>query len=103
MPNTISEGVIALSCPGWIVVENVSPCLWVFLPRLIASIRNFLRIEEPRMSLLHMEARALVSLLLEVDILDIWEINFDETSHACEFDFFKGINACYQCRKEGHI
>lgn len=64
-----------LSYTRWVTVKNVPPLLWAFLPQLLTPLGNAIRIEESKVILLHMDLRALILLLLGMEISKIIDIN----------------------------
>lgn len=61
-----------------------------------------LKIDNTKSALPHTDARALVSLLLGVDIPNILLIKLETSNFECALEVLGGLNVCYLCQ-EGHI
>ena len=101
-PEAVHEEVLALSAPRWILVKNLPPFLWRFLPQLLENLGKIIRMDEIVRLVPHMDARVLILLLLGKEIPSEININVLNEDFVCPIEILGGLNACFLCRKEGH-
>ena len=102
-PEAALDEVLALSAPRWVLVKNVPPFLWRFLPHLLAPIGKIIRMDETVRLIPHMDARVLISLSPGKDIPADISIKIHSDVYCCPVEVLGGLNACFLCRKEGHL
>lgn len=102
-PKSIHEEVLTLSTLRWILVKNIPPFLWHFLPYLLEPIGKIIRMDETMRLPLHMDARILISLLQSKDLPNNISINILNDTYICPIEILGGLNSCFLCWKEGHL
>ena len=102
-PEAAHEEVLALSAPRWILVKNVPPFLWRFLPQLLEPLGKTIRMDDTVRLVPHMDARVLISLLPGKEIPPEITVNVLNECFVCPVEILGGLNACFLCRKEGHL
>lgn len=101
-PEVAHEEVLALAAPRWILVKNVPPFLWKFLPQLMEPLGKTIRMDDSVRLVPHMDARMLISLLPGIEVPENISVNILNESFVCPLEVLGGLNACFLCRKEGH-
>lgn len=102
-PDAIHEEVLALSAPRWIIVKSLPPYLWRFITQLLEPLGKVIRFDESSRLVPHMDARALVSIKPGIEIPSTLEINILGEVISCPLEILGGLNACFLCKKEGHL
>lgn len=64
---------------------------------------SMIKIDDTRSPLPHSDARVLVSLSPSKELSGAIEIQLNNGNVCCEIESLGGLNACYLCRREGHI
>lgn len=57
------EEILALSSPRWVILKNILPFLWKFIPQIVEPLGKFIRMDENPRLVPHMDARVLISIL----------------------------------------
>lgn len=95
--------MLALSAPRWIFVKNIPSILWHFLPQLLEPLGKTIRMNDIVMLVAHMDARILILLLLEKEIHADIIVKVLNDNFVCPIEILRGLNACFLCKKEGHL
>ena len=101
--DAICDEVLALSSPRWLILKDVPPFLWKFLAQLLAPFGSIISIDETSRSVSNLDARVLVSLKPGVDIPQKITLKINGDVFSCPVEMLGGLNACFLCKKEGHI
>ncbi|XP_059064486.1 uncharacterized protein LOC131856648 [Cryptomeria japonica] len=101
--DVLHDEVLALAAPRWVLVKNVPPFLWHFLPQLMEPLGKTIRMDESARLVPNMDARLLISLLPGKEIPESIVVDIANESFTCPLEVLGGLNACFLCRKEGHL
>lgn len=101
-PNCKFETVIARCSPFWVELRNVQPEFWQFIPHLLKPLGSVLQVEEAKVTLPHLNARALV--ILNPDVVFPDEISLGIEGEKWNWTIVKlgDIGACFHCKLNGH-
>lgn len=102
-PKAVNEEIIALSCPRWVLILEVAPLLWKFIPQILESIGKAIRVDNSSSLIPHLDARVLISINPGFDFPKMVNINLEKELVVCPIEILGGVNAFFLCRKEGHI
>ena len=97
------EEIIALSAPRWVIIKNIPPFLWKFIPQLVEPLGRFLRMDNSSRLVPHLDARILLALKPGNDIPKEVTICIMDEVISCPVETLGGLNACFLCKKEGHL
>lgn len=92
-----------LSTPRWILVKNLPPFLWHFLPHPLEPLGKVVQMDETTRLVPHMNVRDLVSLKPSMETVVALEINILEEMFSYPLELLSGLNACFLCKAEGHM
>ncbi|GLJ44341.1 hypothetical protein SUGI_0928640 [Cryptomeria japonica] len=84
-------------------VGNVPLFLWNLIPQALEPIGSVIRMDSTDSPLPHIDARVLMSLSPGLDIPNEIRFVFDGHEFSCPIYFLGRINACFLCRREGHM
>ena len=62
-----------------------------------------LQVEQSQVTLSYLNARVLVALAVEVDLLDKISLDFDGESFCWDISLLGNLSACFHCRCNGHM
>lgn len=93
---------MALSCPRKLLLKNVPPLLWRFLPQIIKLVGKFVRMDDSNRLIPHLDTRILVSIKQGIDIPDTLNLTIENEVYPCPLETLGGLNACFLLKKEGH-
>lgn len=99
----VSDEVLALSSPRWVILKDVPPFLWHFLPQLMEPFGKMIRIDKTTRLVPNLDARMLVSIKPGIDIPPSLTVNVNEETFVFPIEMLGGLNACFLCKKEGHL
>ena len=97
------DEVVALSAPRWILIKQIPPFLWRFIPQLVEPLGKFLRMDDSARLVPHLDARVLIALKPGQDLPKEINISIVNEKVSCPVETLGGLNACFLCRKEGHL
>lgn len=98
-----NEEVLTLSSPRWVILKDVPPFLWRFLPQIMAPFGKMVRVDETARLVPNLDARMLVSIKPGIDIPPSLNLDINGDTFVCPIEILGGLNACFLCKKEGHI
>ena len=97
------DEVVALSAPRWILIKHIPPFLWRFIPQLVEPLGKFLRMDDSVRLVPHLDARVLIALKPGQDLPKELNITIANEVVSCPIETLGGLNACFLCRREGHL
>lgn len=92
-----------LSSPRWVILKDVPPFFWCFLPRVLETFGRIIRVDETTRLVPNLDARIVISIKPGVDIPPLLNLNIGEETFVCPVEILGGLNACFLCKKEGHL
>lgn len=99
----VNEEILALSCPRWVIIKDVSPFLWKFLPQLLEDFGKIIHIDETSHLVPNIDARILLSIKPGVDIPSNLNLNIGGDFFVCPVEILGGLNACFLCKRDEHL
>lgn len=102
-PEANPKEILALSSPRWVIIKNILPFLWKFIPQIVKPFGKFIRMDESPHLVLHLDANVLISILPGVNLPNSLHLNIVEDSFSYPLEFLGGLNACFLCKNEGHV
>ena len=97
------DEIVALSAPRWVLIKNIPPFLWHFIPYLVAPLGKFLRMDNSAQLIPHLDGSVLIALKPGQDLPNELSITIVNDKISCPIETLGGLNACFLCRKEGHL
>lgn len=98
-PEAVNEEVLALSSPRWVILKDVHPFLWHFLPQLMEPFGKMIQIDETARLVPNLDARMLVSIKLGINIPPSLNLDINGDAFICPVEMLGGLNACFLCKK----
>lgn len=94
-PEAIHEEVLALSAPRWILVKQLPPFLWRFLPQMLEPLGKVIRMDDSVQLVPHMDARILISLNPGLEIPSVINICILEDNFSCPIEILGGAKRLF--------